>query len=270
MLSMSTSSFGSWSIDELAVLVGLPTRTIRDYRTQGLIPPPRMEGRVGRYDTTHRSRLELIVRLQARGYSLAAIADLCAASSSGRSLEDVLGDSSAAGIDEPAVAYTTEQLVAAVPVFDSEALCDSAAAAGLLRRSQDRWVVRAPALLAVVADMVAAGANPSAVLRMVAGIVEGASRQAAAVGDLVETELWSGVGEPSLELVSTARRARLLLTQAVGSLFADAAGADLLRRASTPDRNPLHRRTSMRPLRSTSCSSQRCDNCADGQPLPAG
>ena len=96
------------------------------------------------------------------------------------------------------------------------------------------WIVRAPALLTAVAEMVAGGADPLAVLRMVTGMVDGARRQAAAVGELVETELWPGTGEPSPELVSAARRVRLLLTQAVGSLFADAAGADLLQRASTP------------------------------------
>ena len=236
---MSTSSFGSWSIDELAVLVGLPTRTIREYRTQGLIVPPRMVGRVGRYDETHRSRLELIGRLQARGYSLAAIADLCAASSSGRSLEEVLGRSPAAGIDEPAVEYTTEQLVAAIPAFDDVSLQETATTVGLLHRCRDGWVVRAPALLTVVAEMVGAGADPTAVLRMVAGMLDGARRQAAAIGDLVETELWPGTGQPSPELVSAARRVRLLHTQAVGSLFADAAGADLLGRAKSSDRAGL-------------------------------
>ena len=134
MLSTSISSFGSWSIDELAVLVGLPTRTIREYRTQGLISPPRMVGRVGRYHETHRSRLDLIGRLKARGYSLAAIADLCAASTSGRSLEEVLGGSPAAGIDEPAVEYTTGQLVVAVPAFDDVELREAATTVGLLHR----------------------------------------------------------------------------------------------------------------------------------------
>ena len=92
-----------------------------------------MVGRVGRYHETHRSRLDLIGRLKARGYSLAAIADLCAASTSGRSLEEVLGGSPAAGIDEPAVEYTTGQLVAAVPAFDDVELREAATTVGLLQ-----------------------------------------------------------------------------------------------------------------------------------------
>ena len=56
-------------------MVGVPTRTVREHRTLGLIEPPRKEGRVGRYDEAHRQRLELIARLQERGYSLAAIRD---------------------------------------------------------------------------------------------------------------------------------------------------------------------------------------------------
>jgi DNA-binding transcriptional MerR regulator len=38
-----------------------------------LLPAPRRDGRIGRYDSAHRARLGIIGRLQERGYSLAAI-----------------------------------------------------------------------------------------------------------------------------------------------------------------------------------------------------
>lgn len=60
------------------------------------------------------------------------------------------------------------------------------------------------------------------------------SEQATAVGDLV-ADVWGGDTAPTLEFVSAARRIRLLLTQSVGSLFAHAAGGDLIQRAATPD-----------------------------------
>jgi DNA-binding transcriptional MerR regulator len=229
---MSTDPNDSWSIDELASLVKLPTRTIREYRTLGLISPPTMVGRVGRYDRAHRDRLELIARLQNRGYSLAAIADLCAASKSGRSLEEVLGGAVAVALDQPTARYTTAQLTAAVPAFADEAVLERAISVGLVRRFEQHWAVRAPALLTVVAEMLANGASPDGALAMAAGVIDGARAQAAALGDLVVAELLPAQTVPSAEFVAAARRVRLLLTQAVGSLFADAVGLELTERAS--------------------------------------
>ena len=64
------------SVDELARRAGLPTRTIREYQTIGLLPSPERRGRVGIYRIAHLQRLQLIARLQDRGYSLAGIRDL--------------------------------------------------------------------------------------------------------------------------------------------------------------------------------------------------
>jgi DNA-binding transcriptional MerR regulator len=79
------------SIDELAQLVSLPSSTIRLYQNRGLIPPPRRQGRAAFYGSGHIARIELIGRLQERGFSLAAIGELVAGWESGRGLDDVLG-----------------------------------------------------------------------------------------------------------------------------------------------------------------------------------
>jgi DNA-binding transcriptional MerR regulator len=79
------------TIDELAQHVGLPSSTIRLYQTRGLLPAPRKEGRVGYYGAGHVARIELIGRLQDRGFSLAAIGELVAGWEDGRSLDEVLG-----------------------------------------------------------------------------------------------------------------------------------------------------------------------------------
>lgn len=79
------------SIDELAQRVGLPSSTIRLYQNRGLIPPPRRQGRAAFYDSGHVARIELIGRLQERGFSLAAIGELVAGWEAGRGLDDVLG-----------------------------------------------------------------------------------------------------------------------------------------------------------------------------------
>ncbi|SRR5258708_5185573 len=48
------------NIDELAHLSGIPSRTIRFYNTQGLLPPPLMRGRVAYYDQEHLLVLQII------------------------------------------------------------------------------------------------------------------------------------------------------------------------------------------------------------------
>ncbi|HYX43705.1 MAG TPA: MerR family transcriptional regulator, partial [Acidimicrobiales bacterium] len=64
------------TIDELARAAGVTTRSIRAYQTAGLLPHPRLVGRVGRYDDGHLARLRYIGHLQDRGFSQAAIRDL--------------------------------------------------------------------------------------------------------------------------------------------------------------------------------------------------
>lgn len=84
-----------YTIDELAQAAATKVSTVRMYQQKGLLPPPTMAGRVGVYGPNHLARLQLIGRLQTRGYSLAAIADLVDSFESGRSLADVLeGDES--------------------------------------------------------------------------------------------------------------------------------------------------------------------------------
>lgn len=79
------------TIDELAQLVGLPSSTIRMYRTKGLLPPPQRRGRAALYGPGHVARVDLIGRLQDRGFSLAAIGDLVQQWEDGRSLDQILG-----------------------------------------------------------------------------------------------------------------------------------------------------------------------------------
>ncbi len=79
------------TIDELAAHTGTKSSTIRMYQHQGVLPGPKIRGRVGFYDDGHLARLDLIKRLQERGYTLAAIKDLAASWESGRGLGSLLG-----------------------------------------------------------------------------------------------------------------------------------------------------------------------------------
>ena len=55
-----------YTIDELAHISGLPSRTIRFYNTQSLLPPPTMRGRVAYYSEEHLLVLNIIKELKER------------------------------------------------------------------------------------------------------------------------------------------------------------------------------------------------------------
>jgi len=65
-----------YTVDELAGLTGVASRTIRFYQTQGVLPAPERRGRVAVYTADHVDRLRLIEMLQSRGLRIAAIRDL--------------------------------------------------------------------------------------------------------------------------------------------------------------------------------------------------
>ena len=160
------------TIDELARAVGTTTRTIRAYQTQGLLPHPRLAGRVGVYDEGHLARLRYIAHLQERGFSLAAIRDLLTAWEEGRSLSDVLGFEealTAPWTDEVPEVIDADGLRQLFPDLadDDEAGAEAVRRAvdvGLLVPEGDGWRVPSPILLRTGAELVAAGIPLSAVL----------------------------------------------------------------------------------------------------------
>src|SRR5580704_4584918 len=97
------------TIDDLARRVQLPVRTIREYHTMRLLPPP----------DRHVQRLRLITRLQRRGYSLAGIRDLLAAWESGTDLVTLLGvDESQPALDETPLWLTRAELLQRLPSLE--------------------------------------------------------------------------------------------------------------------------------------------------------
>jgi DNA-binding transcriptional MerR regulator len=65
----------SFTIDELASISGVPSRTIRFYQSKGTLSAPERRGRVAFYSPEHVERLRLIGELQDRGLRLDAIRD---------------------------------------------------------------------------------------------------------------------------------------------------------------------------------------------------
>src|SRR5690242_21489073 len=134
------------TIDDLARSAELPVRTIREYHTMRLLPPPNKRGRVGIYGAEHVQRLNLIGRLQRRGYSLAGIRDLLKAWDAGAGLTAVLGVDAGDGmLDETPLRLTRAELTDRFPAVAEH--LDEVCAAGLIQPSGDEFLVRSPAML---------------------------------------------------------------------------------------------------------------------------
>ncbi len=218
----------SWTIDELAAASSVPSRTIREYQTFGILMAPVRVGRRGMYSSEHRSRLALIARLQARGYSLAGIKDLLVAWSTGASLAGVLD-----GVDatESFRGLAFDEMPTEIDPAELDRLIgdegvDAALRAGLVQRVDGRIFARSPALLALVADAVDHGVAADAALSLVSALRTAARAQARAVAQVFVAELIETVTTQAG--VDLARRSRFRLAQAAGSLLIDELAAALL------------------------------------------
>src|SRR5215472_1935479 len=224
------------TIDELARRVGLPVRTIREYHTMRLLPPPQRQGRLGLYGDRHVQRLRLITRLQRRGYSLAGIGDLLRAWESGTDLVTLLGvDQSPAALDETPLRLTRAELRQRLPALDA-AMLSRAVQTGLVRRySEDYFVVRSSALLGLVADWVGAGVPAGEALGLIEVLTGDLGALADTLAGLIVDRIWMPASATSraAELPDLLRRARPLLLQGVASTLADRLGAALTERAAT-------------------------------------
>jgi DNA-binding transcriptional MerR regulator len=156
-----------FTIDELARRVELPSSTIRMYQHRGLLPAPRKQGRVAYYATAHVVRIELIGRLQERGFSLAAIGELVSGWESGRGLDEVLGlERTIPGVARPTeLRITPAELAARFPGEEiSPAVMRRVIELGLIDVDGDELVIASPTFLEVGTALVELGFPLSDVL----------------------------------------------------------------------------------------------------------
>jgi len=224
------------TIDDLARRVQLPVRTIREYHTMRLLPPPERQGRLGLYHDRHVERLRLITRLQRRGYSLAGIRDLLAAWESGTDLVTLLGvDESQAALDETPLWLTRAELFQRLPALEEATLSRASRIGLVLPHGEDHFLVRSPALLALVADWVQAGVPLGEALDLIEVLVGDLDMLAGRLADLIVARIWeplSAAGRAG-DLPDLLRRGRPLLLQGAASTLADRIGAALAERAGT-------------------------------------
>jgi DNA-binding transcriptional MerR regulator len=146
------------TIEELAQRAGTKTSTIRLYQSRGLLPPPRVSGRVGFYSPAHLARLQVIARLQERGYSLSAIKELLDGWTEGASLSDLLG------LERRPAEITGEDFAALFPDGEIDpAVAQRAVGLGLVSFDEETGAVRVPsrAFLTVGRELGRRGVPPA-------------------------------------------------------------------------------------------------------------
>lgn len=225
---MAEATGEDMTIDALARQAQLPVRTIREYHTMRLLPPPERRGRVGYYGPAHSQRLELISRLQRRGYSLAGIRDLLQAWQDGTDLTSLLGIEPGRALDETPLRLTRAELEQRIPALSGQTLSD-ATAAGLIHQDRDGFLVRSPALLGFVADGVAAGLPLPDLLELASSVRRELAALAEVIADIIVDRLLPARPD---DLAALMQRARMLLLQGAASILADQLGAALLKRSA--------------------------------------
>ena len=219
----------TFTIDELTAATGVPTRTIRQYQTAGLLLPPERRGRVGVYGTVHVERLRAIGRLQERGYSLAGMHDLFESWERGRPLTQIIGGTDAQPeppVDEAPLIVTTAQIGHMLPALSSKKLRTTAVQAGLIAPAKQQgekggWVICAPSALAVVADLVSVGVPAADAIALHGEMHEAFDRLGVRIAETL-----SRIGSDPLR-VDLLRRNRARLGRTAASLLVGAIGRAL-------------------------------------------
>lgn len=220
---------GEFTIDELARRAGTTSRNVRAYQERGLLPPPRLVGRVGYYTEGHLARLRHIAELGERGFSLASMAALFEAWERGYGLADVLGFEEALAApwgSEPTQVLGVDQLTAVFGI-DTAALAQ-AVRVGLLVPEGDGYRVVSPRLLEASRSLVEAGIPLRPLLDEAELLIADLDRVADRWVALFKEHLWDesvrrGMPPDDLQaLTDFLRRVRPLLDTIVSPLLAQA------------------------------------------------
>jgi len=219
------------TIDDLARRTGLPVRTIREYHTMRLLPPPARKGRIGIYGARHIQRLELVARLQRRGYSLAGIRDLLQAWDSGTGLTALLGvDPGPVALDETPLRLTRAELSDRLPGLDAATLARAQASGLAVPDGPSHFLVRSPALADLAASGVRLGVSLDVMLDQLGVLTAELDALAKTVARPIVERIWEPVtgSDRAADLPGFLARGRLLLLQGVASMLADRLAAALL------------------------------------------
>jgi DNA-binding transcriptional MerR regulator len=206
----------------------MTVRTVRFYASEGLLPPPRRQGRVAYYDQRHRLRLDLIRTLQEHGYTLSAIQ---------RVLDRIPEDAPPAeyavqsAVLAPWLPDQTEDVDRAAlerrlgARLEDEQLDYLAAVGALVRRADGRFAV-SPAMLGHAAELMTLPVPPDVLRESAAIIAEHATAVANGLTELFARAIWGPYQRGEIDheqVVAILDRMRPLALQGLLGAFARAA-----------------------------------------------
>jgi DNA-binding transcriptional MerR regulator len=222
-----------WPVEGLAARTGLPVRTIREYQTLRILEPPVRRGRVAFYGQAHLRRLELIARLQERGYSLAGIRDLFDAWAAGRDLAGILAGPDGAVAEEAPAVLDQAGLQAAVSHLPASRRGELVSLGAVIQRTADECCVPSPSLLGLLDDAIANGVSVDGALAVAGAISTGVRGIAGAVAAIMGEELGDRADDEAV--VALLRRGRVLVAQATSRLLLHELGLALAEPAASRD-----------------------------------
>ena len=181
---MKATGREGWLVEELADLAGTTVRNLRAFQDKGIIPPPAKRGRHAVYGEAHLYRLQLVLRLQGRGYSLNGIKELIDAAERGRDVRELIGLDSV--ITEPlAPGNATPGTVTSAQLLRMfgykrmpKALLRQAIELGFLLPEGERYRVGDVMMLKAAADLVKNGIDLADLLDMAKRLRENMDRMA--------------------------------------------------------------------------------------------
>jgi DNA-binding transcriptional MerR regulator len=162
MTTPAESEAPEYTIDELASVARVPSRTIRFYQAKGALMPPEIKGRVAFYGKPHLERLKLIAQLQDKGLRIDAIGELVASIDRGEvALAEWLGveqQVQASWANDRPRTVSEEELYELAGSRRPGLIADIVRAR-LAERTGDVYLVRSPALLAQAVKLEHAGVD---------------------------------------------------------------------------------------------------------------
>lgn len=211
------------AIEALAARTGVTVRNIRAYTTAKLLPPPRLQGRLGLYGDEHVQRLALIRELREQGFGIEAIRRIFGRTPAA-SWRDLLAVArSVSGslfAEETPVVVSAKALAAKWKGQMTPALLARAAKAGLMHELPDGRIQLLSPALGQVAEQLAALGLP---LEDVIGMQETMARTLRTVARhwlrTLADGLLSGDAIDADRLAQLLEKARPLATGAVQAAF---------------------------------------------------
>jgi DNA-binding transcriptional MerR regulator len=186
------------TIDEVASLSRVPSRTIRFYQSRGALMAPEIRGRVAYYGPKHLERLKLIAQLQDRGLSINAIRDLLASIDKGETdLAEWLGveqELQASWANDHPRTVTEAELYELAGTRRPGLIADLLRARLLERRGEVLFLL-SPALLVVAMKLEAAGIDLDTALKGADVVRKHMARTANDLVDLFVKRMHDGVLE---------------------------------------------------------------------------